>query len=169
MQCGTAGPTKVAVWQQICGNEVESNHSQRLQRKHPTAHKEIEASVVECVSLESAPTGSWFERKRKRKQAWEGDLKHKNKKRKKKKWAPHGSMELSSYSHEKEKGRKEKNSEWGKKENTEMGRGRESMRKGKKGTAREESLSMNQQIWYEIELQKPKTEDKCSTLESNRN
>lgn len=50
-----------------------------------------------------------------------------------------------------------------------MGRGRESMRKGEKGTASKESLSMNQQIGYEIGLQKPKMQDACSSLESNKN
>lgn len=36
-------------------------------------------------------------------------------KQRKKKWAPHGSMELSTYSHEKQKGRKKKNKSEGKK------------------------------------------------------
>lgn len=84
MQCGTAGPTKVAVWQQICDNKrKEQSTIRRGSKKNHTIHKEMQ---VEHSFLKPALTDFLFER-RKRKQCVGGraTLKHKDRKRKEKK------------------------------------------------------------------------------------
>lgn len=136
MHCSTAGPTKVAVWQYICGNKHEGQSFAEVPKK--TSHNS-EASAVGYAPRQAASTGSRFERKRTEKKE-KFKCKNKQKKMQINKEAVtrrrHGIKYTLSPERERQEG---KEYEVGRKGNEEIGRGR-----GRKGQRRKskESLSI---------------------------